>query len=73
MTSSTLVMRSNFFRMDYAHQTLRKIPLFHLVFCCGKCAFPRNFHTRKLGEITVFYAVKFWQHQQQAPIKFGLN
>ena len=21
------------------------------------CAFPRNFHTRKLGEITVFYAV----------------
>ena len=21
------------------------------------CAFPQNFHTRKLGEITVFYAV----------------
>ena len=30
----------------------------------GNCAFPQNFHTRKLGEITVFYAVvasaRFW-------------
>ena len=24
---------------------------------CGNCAFPQNFHTRKLGEIMVFYAV----------------
>ena len=24
---------------------------------CGNFAFPENFHTRKLGEITVFYAV----------------
>ena len=24
---------------------------------CGNCAFPRNFHTRKLGEITIFFAV----------------
>ena len=24
---------------------------------CGNCAFPQNFRTRKLGEITVFYAV----------------
>ena len=24
----------------------------------GNCAFPQNFHTRKLHEITVFYAVK---------------
>ena len=23
---------------------------------CRNCAFPQNFHTRKLGEITVFYA-----------------
>ena len=23
---------------------------------CGNCAFPQNFHTRKLGEITAFYA-----------------
>ena len=32
---------------------------------CGNCAFPQNFPTRKLGEITVFYAVqKFepWQN-----------
>ena len=31
---------------------------------CGNCAFPQNFHIRKLGEITVFYAVflnfKYW-------------
>ena len=25
---------------------------------CENCAFPQNFHKRKLGEITVFYAVK---------------
>ena len=25
---------------------------------CGNCVFPQNFHTMKLGEITVFYAVK---------------
>ena len=24
---------------------------------CGNCAFPQNFHTMKLSEITVFYAV----------------
>ena len=24
---------------------------------CGNFVFPKNFHTRKLGEITVFYAV----------------
>ena len=23
---------------------------------CGNCTFPQNFHTRNLGEITVFYA-----------------
>ena len=25
---------------------------------CGKCAFPQNFHTRKVGEITLFFAVE---------------
>ena len=24
---------------------------------CGNCSFPQNFHTRKLGEITVFFVV----------------
>ena len=28
---------------------------------CENCAFPKNFHTRKLGEITVFFAVKIKQ------------
>ena len=27
-------------------------------FLCGNCAIPQNFHTRKLGEITKFYAVQ---------------
>ena len=26
---------------------------------CGNCAFPQNFHTRKSGEIMVFFAVCF--------------
>ena len=30
---------------------------------CGNCSFPQNFHTRKLGEITVFYAV--WDLQNR--------
>ena len=37
--------------------TLRKIPWFHLTFWYGNCAFPQNFHTKKVGEITVVYAV----------------
>ena len=37
--------------------TLRKIPWFCLIFWYGNCAFPQNFHTRKVGEITVVYAV----------------
>ena len=24
---------------------------------CGNCAFPQHFHTRKLGELTVFFTV----------------
>ena len=31
----------------------------------GNCAFSQNFHTRKSGEITVFYAVE--------PIKYSKN
>ena len=49
-------------------RTLCKIPEILWKFCekaqfpnrpklCGNCAFPQNFPTRKLGEITVFYAV----------------
>ena len=26
---------------------------------CGNCAFPQNFHTRKLGEIMVFFSIFF--------------
>ena len=42
--------------------SLQKIPYFHLISCgkaqlCGNCAFPQNFHIRKLGEITLFFAV----------------
>ena len=31
---------------------------------CGNCALPQNFHTRKLGEITVFYALIVIVHDQ---------
>ena len=38
-----------------------KVPKFHLISSCGKfcrnCAFPQNIHTRKVGEISVFYPV----------------
>ena len=42
--------------------SLQKIPYFHLISCgkaqlCGNRAFPQNFHARKLGEITLFFAV----------------
>ena len=32
-------------------------------FTGGNCAFPQNFHTRKLGEITTFYVVLSWMTQ----------
>ena len=32
---------------------------------CGNCAFPQNFHTRELGEITVFFVVKDHSRKQQ--------
>ena len=52
----------------YASDPLFKIPKFHLIswcgnlverhnFLCGNCAFSQNFRTRKLGEISVFFAV----------------
>ena len=31
---------------------------FHSPKLCGNCVFPQNFHTRKLGEIMVFFAVR---------------
>ena len=37
--------------------TLRKIPKSHQIYCCGNYAFPQNFQTKKLGEISVFYTV----------------
>ena len=57
--------------------SLRKIPLFHLIFwyehfaemhsfhsvlgelpeTLQKCAFPQNFHIKKLGKISIFYAI----------------
>ena len=43
----------------------KKITQFHLISWCGNFAernyvFPQNFHTRKSGEITVFFAVIYW-------------
>ena len=39
---------NNFFKDDTANRPK----------LCGNCAFAQNFHTRKLGEITVFFAVR---------------
>ena len=44
-------------RLQSQSYLLRKIPKFHLI----NCVFPQNFHTRKLGEVSVFYAVTFFQ------------
>ena len=36
---------------------MSKIPIFFQISAvCENCAFPENFHTEELGEITVFYA-----------------
>ena len=32
---------------------------------CGNCSVPQNFHTRKLGEITIFFAVEDDKKQDQ--------
>ena len=57
--------------MIQENTTLHKIPSFHLVFwcensvethhpkLCGNCSFSKKFHNRKLGKITVVYAVQF--------------
>ena len=33
---------------------------------CGNCAFPQNFYTIKLGEITVFYPMKLFRKVSQS-------
>ena len=55
---------------EKAHKLLQKRLQFQLTFWCGNfvdkqgncscksCMFPKNFHTRKLSQISVFYAVK---------------
>ena len=35
----------------------KKFRMSHLKLC-GNCAFPQNFHTREVGEITVFFTVR---------------
>ena len=34
---------------------------------CRNCVFPQNFHTRKLGEITVIYELRVNWTQKQSP------
>ena len=42
----------------WRHQSLRKIPKFHPILLVWKlCGIAQNFHTIKLGEISVFYVV----------------
>ena len=46
---------SDNFLIDYL--TFHKLRWFHLISWCGNSTFPQNFHIKKLGEISVFYAV----------------
>ena len=71
-------------RCVHPYHTLCKIPKFHLNSWCrkgavavecqaippklSKTAFPQNFHTRKLGEISIFYAVMEIQLRLIEPI-----
>ena len=55
-------------------ETLRKgtVSAYFRVNCqklCVNCAFSQNFHTRKLGEITVFFAVFGGFNRSQDPIE----
>ena len=53
LTASNTVISSNFL----AWKLCGKAQFLHSFWhpkLCGNCAFPRNFRTRKLGEITVF-------------------
>ena len=34
----------------------------------GNCAFPKNFHTRQLGEITVFYSMYSLLSEYPVPV-----
>ena len=43
-----------------------------MLLLCGNCVFPQNIHTRKLGEMTVFYAV-FMQRAEKSESKIKLH
>ena len=52
----------NKFKLEYPLDLsyhCKKYCSFHLISCrpklCGNCAFPQNYHTAKLGEITAFF------------------
>ena len=40
---------------------------------CGNCAFPQNFHTRKLGKVTAFYAVRALGESPRTPQKLCVS
>ena len=48
---------SRLFREEFTTENTVISPNFLRPKLYGNCAFPQNFHTRKLGKITVFYAV----------------
>ena len=44
---------------NLSFSSMHKIPEFHLIY--RNCAFPQNFYSRILGEISVFYLVFGWE------------
>ena len=47
----------NNFHQSIDEKEKKKLIALHRPKLCENCAFPQNLHTRKLGEITAFYAV----------------
>ena len=77
-----------FYYYSAEYKKIKRITWILLAICpklCGNCAFPQIFHTRKLGEIKVFFALKhsiitgsaswlpnqFWKHcpAKQQPLR----
>ena len=66
---------------NFSIKTLHKLPKFHLISwrgairpkLCGNWAFAQNFYTRKLGEITLFYAVQDSAKQLQVAATVDLT
>ena len=56
-TAKNTVISPNYLVWKFCRKAQFQYSFGQIAKLCGNCAFPQNFHTRKLGEIMVFYAV----------------